>query len=61
MATSICPSWHAEYREGAPHMLLPWVAPIKAKSDAPKDILRTIRILPTFGPLRGDLWSTDSQ
>eukprot|EP00975_Prorocentrum_lima_P050335 10540482-Prorocentrum_lima.AAC.1 len=34
-------------------MLIPWVPPLKNKSDAPKDILRTIDLIPCLGPLRG--------
>eukprot|EP00975_Prorocentrum_lima_P061963 12882894-Prorocentrum_lima.AAC.1 len=32
---------------------LPWVAPLKLKSDAPKAILKAIDMLPTLGALRG--------
>eukprot|EP00975_Prorocentrum_lima_P007594 1629773-Prorocentrum_lima.AAC.1 len=34
-------------------MLIPWIAPLQEKSDAPKEILRTIDLMPSLGPLRG--------
>eukprot|EP00975_Prorocentrum_lima_P002576 567844-Prorocentrum_lima.AAC.1 len=34
-------------------MLIPWVAPLKEKSDAPKEILSTLDLIPGVGPLRG--------
>eukprot|EP00975_Prorocentrum_lima_P028233 5938011-Prorocentrum_lima.AAC.1 len=32
--------------------LIPWVAPFKEKSDAPREILMTIYLTPCLGPLR---------
>eukprot|EP00975_Prorocentrum_lima_P039070 8209529-Prorocentrum_lima.AAC.1 len=40
-------------KRGAKSILIPWVAPIKRKSDAPKEILKVIDLLPTIGALRG--------
>eukprot|EP00975_Prorocentrum_lima_P069662 12927687-Prorocentrum_lima.AAC.1 len=34
-------------------MLIPWVAPLREKSDAPREILITIDFIPGLGPLRG--------
>eukprot|EP00975_Prorocentrum_lima_P030720 6445343-Prorocentrum_lima.AAC.1 len=34
-------------------MLMPWVIPIKEKSDATDERLRTIDLIPIVGPLRG--------
>eukprot|EP00975_Prorocentrum_lima_P008759 1870850-Prorocentrum_lima.AAC.1 len=34
-------------------MLIPWVAPRKEKSDAPREILRTVHLIASLGPLRG--------
>eukprot|EP00975_Prorocentrum_lima_P062158 12884104-Prorocentrum_lima.AAC.1 len=42
-------------KRGEASILIPWVAPIKLKSDAPKEILRLIDTLPTLGALRG-MW-----
>eukprot|EP00975_Prorocentrum_lima_P008652 1849422-Prorocentrum_lima.AAC.1 len=42
-------------QRGTHNMLIPWVAPLKEKSDAPREILRTIKIIPSLGPLRGPL------
>eukprot|EP00975_Prorocentrum_lima_P018559 3906513-Prorocentrum_lima.AAC.1 len=40
-------------KRGEESILIPWVAPPKLKSDAPKDILKVIDVLPTVGALRG--------
>eukprot|EP00975_Prorocentrum_lima_P015826 3359601-Prorocentrum_lima.AAC.1 len=41
--------------QGETHsMLIPWVAPLKEKTDAPKEVLRTLGIIPSLGPWRGD-------
>eukprot|EP00975_Prorocentrum_lima_P068564 12921418-Prorocentrum_lima.AAC.1 len=40
-------------RRGEESILIPWVVPIKLKSDAPKDILKVIDMLPNVGALRG--------
>eukprot|EP00975_Prorocentrum_lima_P032793 6888514-Prorocentrum_lima.AAC.1 len=34
-------------------MLIPWVAPLKEKSDAPREILWTFGLIPSLGPWRG--------
>eukprot|EP00975_Prorocentrum_lima_P016368 3469361-Prorocentrum_lima.AAC.1 len=43
------------FKKGEESILIPWVAPIKLKSDAPKDILKVIDMLPTHGALSG-MW-----
>eukprot|EP00975_Prorocentrum_lima_P003059 672559-Prorocentrum_lima.AAC.1 len=40
-------------KKGEESILIPWVAPIKLKSDAPKGILKVIDMLSTLGALRG--------
>eukprot|EP00975_Prorocentrum_lima_P059850 12549135-Prorocentrum_lima.AAC.1 len=40
-------------KKGEGGMLILWVAPIKLKSDAPKEIIKVIDMLPTLGALRG--------
>eukprot|EP00975_Prorocentrum_lima_P067476 12915145-Prorocentrum_lima.AAC.1 len=42
-------------KRGEESILIPWVVPIKLKSDAPKEILKVIDMLPTVGALRG-MW-----
>eukprot|EP00975_Prorocentrum_lima_P022202 4671883-Prorocentrum_lima.AAC.1 len=39
-------------QRGTQSLFIPWVAPLKEKSDAPKEILRTIDLIPNLGPLR---------
>eukprot|EP00975_Prorocentrum_lima_P030852 6474748-Prorocentrum_lima.AAC.1 len=36
-------------------ILIPWVIPIKEKSDTPKEILRPLDMIPLVGPLSGTL------
>eukprot|EP00975_Prorocentrum_lima_P002278 497118-Prorocentrum_lima.AAC.1 len=40
-------------QRGTQSMLIPWVAPLKEKSDAPEEILRAIDFIPNLGQLRG--------
>eukprot|EP00975_Prorocentrum_lima_P035040 7363783-Prorocentrum_lima.AAC.1 len=40
-------------KRGEESLLIPWVAPIKPKSGAPRGILKVIDMLPTLGALRG--------
>eukprot|EP00975_Prorocentrum_lima_P003324 733496-Prorocentrum_lima.AAC.1 len=42
-------------KRGEESILTPWVVPIMSKSDAPKEILKVIDMLPTVGALRG-MW-----
>eukprot|EP00975_Prorocentrum_lima_P039796 8362175-Prorocentrum_lima.AAC.1 len=42
-------------KQGEESILIPWVAPLNLKSDAPKEILKVIDMLPTVGALRG-MW-----
>eukprot|EP00975_Prorocentrum_lima_P003342 735786-Prorocentrum_lima.AAC.1 len=39
-------------QRGDRSMRIPWVTPIKDKSDVPKEILTTIDMTPSAGPLR---------
>eukprot|EP00975_Prorocentrum_lima_P020249 4263608-Prorocentrum_lima.AAC.1 len=40
-------------QRGTHSMSIPWVAPLKEKSDSPKEILRTMDLIRNVGPLRG--------
>eukprot|EP00975_Prorocentrum_lima_P050257 10526609-Prorocentrum_lima.AAC.1 len=40
-------------QRGTQSILMPWVAPLKEKSDAPREFLMTIDSIPNVGPLRG--------
>eukprot|EP00975_Prorocentrum_lima_P018057 3807421-Prorocentrum_lima.AAC.1 len=42
-------------KRGEESILIPWVALSKLQSDAPKEILKVIDVLPTLGALRG-MW-----
>eukprot|EP00975_Prorocentrum_lima_P052845 11078249-Prorocentrum_lima.AAC.1 len=44
-------------KKGQESILIPWVTPIKLKSDAPKEIIKVIDVLPTLGALRG-MWAS---